>query len=111
MARERRLAPDDRFIGAGGGAALLDSLGIGLRVLEAEDVLRRDLLVLFLERARLDEHRDPLGGAQPEVVPAAIADSERCRQTGGLERGVAFRAREAVGRLAPAVTRQPTGAA
>ena len=102
VAGQRRFTPADRLVGAGRGAALLDPLGVGLRVLEAEDVLRRDLQVLFVKGARLDQHRDPLRGAQPEVVAAAIADAERGRQPGRLERRIALWAGKPVDLLADA---------
>ena len=63
MSGQHRLAPAHRFIRPGAGAALLDSLAVGLAVFEAQDVLCRDPQVFFLEGAGLDQHRDPFRGA------------------------------------------------
>src|SRR4029077_5165076 len=103
---QHRFAPDDRLVSTGGGTALFDPLGVGLRVFEAEDVLRRDPLVLFSEGTWLHNHRDPFGGAQPEVVAAAIADTQGRRQAGGLERGIALGTGKAIDLFADAGTRR-----
>ena len=106
MAGQHGFAPDDRLISTGGSAALFDPLGVGLRVFEAEDVLRHDRLVFFPKRTRFDQHCHPLGGAQPKVVAAAVAHTEGPGQAGGLERSVALGAGKPVDLFADAGARR-----
>src|SRR5436305_1633815 len=65
-----------------------------------------NVLILFVKRSGLDQHRDPLRGAEPEVVTAAVANAQGGRQPGRFERRVALWAGEPVDLLADAGTRR-----
>ena len=55
------LAPGDRLVDAGAGSALFDPLAVRLRILETERIGGGNVLILFVKRSGLDQHRDPQG--------------------------------------------------
>ena len=67
---------DDRVLHAGGLPRGPQPFGVRLRVHELQGIDRRQALVVRDEPAAVEQHPQPVGRANPEVVPAFRADVE-----------------------------------